>query len=153
PGDNIADPLQAIADLQRKLGERTAERDEALAQQTATAEVLQVINSSSGDRKPVFDVILEKAHILCGAAHGFLGTYAGSVGWRGSPVELAERFRQGFAGLTNPAPQPLLDGARFVHIPDLAEIDHPIPRAVAELGGFHTGLFLPLRKDNRLLGH
>ena len=49
--------------------------------------------------------------------------------------------------------RPLIDGAPFVHIPDLAEIDHPIPQAVANLGGFHTGLFLPLRKDDRLLGH
>src|SRR5262249_37870838 len=48
---------------------------------------------------------------------------------------------------------PLLDGARFVQIPDLAVTDHPVSRAAAELGGLRTGLFIPLRHNDLLLGH
>jgi len=129
---------------------------ESLEQQTATAEVLRVINSSPGNLSPVFDAILEKAHSLCGAAQGTMflydGDYFRAVAQRGMPDALVGRFRQGVHGRDVPVSSRLIAGEPFVHIADLAEVDNPVARAAAQLAGTRTLLSVPLRKDEALLG-
>ena len=137
------------------------ETREALEQQTATAEVLQVINSSPGDLAPVFNAILEKAHALCEASFGALMTYDGE---RFQPVALqgaATRFWEFIGQGIRPKPGDpfghMVEGAPLSHIHDLSEVaaqypNNPLPGAAVDLGGVRTFLIVPLRKESALLG-
>ena len=155
PGSTLANPEQRIADLERQLAEREAELAEARERETATAEVLQVINSSPGDFAPVFDAILDKAHRLCGAAMGSLGIFDGdtwrAVVQRGYREPLASVLRQPSRWPDNPLQQELIDGAPLVHVADLAQLDLPIARANVA-AGVRALLVVALRKDDAFLG-
>jgi GAF domain-containing protein len=137
------------------------ETREALEQQTATAEVLQVINSSPGDLAPVFDAILEKAHSLCGATQGGLFTYDGqhfrAVVSHGVAEPFAEALRQPFGAETGSAQDRLVRGERLVHIPDITGLagqlpDFSVARAAVQ-AGVKTLLMVALRSDRDLLGY
>ena len=132
------------------------ETHEALEQQTATAEVLQVINSSPGDLAPVFEAILERAHSLCGVAIGALEVWDGdrlrALATRGLPAQFEELIRRGYQPDPNDAHWQLVNGAGFVHIADQAAVDDPMHLRAAELTGVRTFLGVAPKKDGTLLG-
>ncbi len=157
PNDTSADPEQVIAVLQSQLAECKAERDEALKQQSASAEVLQVINASLGNLAPVFDVILEKAHGLCGADRGSLyitdGETFRAVAAHGLSPAFAQLIRQPFHPGPNHPVQQLIGGCSFASVQDATEVDDPIIQSSLKLSGMRSALFVPLRRDKVLLGY
>jgi GAF domain-containing protein len=118
---------------------------QSLERQTATAEVLRVINSSAGTLAPVFEAMLDKAMQLCEAAFGGMWTLeAGrytAVALRGVPQPYAA-FLAETTLVPGPgtAPYRFLHGERFVHNIDLASEEayragDPQRRALVDLGG------------------
>jgi GAF domain-containing protein len=140
--------------------QRSRELSESLEQQTATAEVLQVINSSPGDLAPVFDALIEKARALCEAPYGNMMIREGER-FRAiathAPAAFAEIVRRGFEPHPSSPLGRLKSGERVIHIADLAETarlvpDDPIPRVAIELGHVRTVLMVPLIKNDTWLG-
>src|SRR5262245_27074988 len=146
----------ANADLKKKLAE-------ALEQQTATSEVLQVISSSPGELQPVFAAMLANAMRVCEAKFGFMQRYEGDT-WKiaaaqGAPA-YTEYLQQHYE---HKQPGPETVSARIartkqvVQTSDLAasrgyvERD-PIVVAAVELGGVRTILGVPMLKEGKLIG-
>ncbi|MGH7061429.1 MAG: GAF domain-containing protein, partial [Stellaceae bacterium] len=134
------------------------ETREALDQQTATTEVLQVINSSPGDLAPVFDAMLERATRLCEAEYGLLGTY-GPDGFRGvAAVGLPMGSADALSRIGHPPPDTALGRVERTRKP-VQIIDIAQEPAYAEvfrvnpwLRQVHSNLVVPLLKDGELVG-
>jgi GAF domain-containing protein len=158
--ENFAAQAVIAMENARLLGElrqRTGDLEEALDQQTATAEVLGVINSSPGELAPVFDAMLEKATRICEGAFGVLATWDGErfhrVAFQGLPPDLVGLLQQP----VTPVPGGIVDRlvrGEIINTADLREADYPRgPGAEALLRrGARSCAHVPLRKDDALLG-
>ena len=147
------------------LTERTAEISEALEQQTATSEVLQVISSSPGDLEPVFATMLQNAVRICDAKFANIYRWEGEtmriVAALNTPPALAEFRRRSPILPLAVSPKSLMGRMvatkAVVHIPHVTAEEayverEPIAVAAVELGGMRTVLFVPMLKENELIG-
>ncbi|HEX9073864.1 MAG TPA: GAF domain-containing protein, partial [Pseudolabrys sp.] len=152
-----------VANLQEQLDRRTSELHEALAQQAASTEVLQVISSSSGELQPVFDAMLKNATRICEATFACLGLFEGEAlrfaAISGASAE-SEFFHPERLHQPDGCPYviPLARAKRTAQTPDLrAERGYlerdPFYVTTADVGGARTALRVPLLKDGILLGH
>jgi len=142
---------------------RTRELSEALEQQTATSDVLQVISSSPGELEPVFRAMLENATRICEAKFGNLLLYDGNAfrvaAMHGAPEAWNElRRRDPIISFSpnNPLGR-VVATKQLQHVADFRMEEtylkrEPGPVALAEAAGARTVLVVPMLKDNELVG-
>ena len=136
---------------------------ETLQQQTATADVLQVISSSPGELQPVFDAMLANVTRLCEAKFASLllseRDQFRRVSLHNAPPALTEHWRR--TPLVSPHPESAVGRAsltkQMVHIDDIKASQayrdrDPILVAGVELGGYRTVLSVPMLKDQEVVG-
>ncbi|MBV8409545.1 MAG: GAF domain-containing protein [Alphaproteobacteria bacterium] len=152
----------SYATLEQRVVDRTRELSEALDQQTATAEVLQAINASGGDLKPVFDIMVRKAKALCDAPYGNLITFDGEYltavsSMQDAPAGMTEFWKIPHRLDPSMALAQALHDGRALQFPDLAQSESyrrriPITVALVEQGGIRTFLQVPLVSERGPLG-
>jgi GAF domain-containing protein len=145
----------ANADLKKKLAE-------ALEQQTATSEVLEVISVSAGNLEPVFGALLGNAVRLCGAKFGLLYLCEGDAlrigGAHNVPPALVEiRSRGPFRPIPGGPVSEAVRTKRTAQVADLAATRayaerHPQSVAAVELGGIRSAVAVPMLKDGEPTG-
>ena len=140
-----------------ELEARNRDLTDALARQTATAEVLRVISRSQTDVQPVFAAILDCAVRLCGADHGGIvrvedGTAVHrSTSIRGRP----SIWRCCDASYPRPVDASSLTGravleARVIHVPDVEDPAAPASLTGVNRGlGFRCQLTVPILRDGQ----
>ena len=142
--------------LLNELRQRTDDLAEALEQQTATSEVLRVISSSPGALEPVFQAMLENAVRICEAKFGTLFRYDGKVfhltASVGTPPTLTEFQRQRGPFISAPGTNfdRMLQTKQVTHSIDAAA--EVIPGVAAKYGGARSTIYVPMLKENELVG-
>jgi signal transduction histidine kinase len=158
--NHMAAQLQeSYAGLERRVEERTHELTEALEQQTATGEVLQVISSSPTDLQPVYRAILANVTRLCEANIAALFLYDGEVLTTAAHHNTTPEFA---AHLERSRPRPSHETTtrltalerKTIHVADLLDTPGfaPTPLPLYQKENVRTVLSVPMLRESTLVG-
>ncbi|MEH6647937.1 GAF domain-containing protein [Sulfitobacter sp.] len=137
--------------------QRTAEVTEALVREKASAEILQVINESTSDLQPMFNLIVQKSAELCGASFCALDRFDGELyhfcaqsGFPSDTIDdlLADYPFKGTSGHLSPR---VVTSGTTVHIDDVLTDDYFSPELAAKVG-FQRLMGVPIKADGRVWG-
>src|SRR4029450_938884 len=144
-----------LRDLEQRLAEALRDKSEAQEQQTATAEILQVISSSRTDLQPVLDAVAKSAARLCASYDASIFRLDGEIlrlvahhGPVVVPPSFAMPSVRGMVG-----GRAVLD-RRPIQVADLQTQAEEFPEgsAIAREHGFHTLLSVPLLREGAAIG-
>jgi GAF domain-containing protein len=152
----------ANVNLFEEVQERTRELTESLQQQTATADVLQVISSSPGDLAPVFEKMLVNATRVCGASFGSMllvenGAMRPAALYNVPAAFAAARGNRVFTPHPKSALAKAIKAKQVVHVADMRTTEGYLERSPAslelvELGGARTVAIVPMLRDDEVIG-
>jgi two-component system, NtrC family, sensor kinase len=136
---------------------RTSELSESLQQQTATADVLKVISTSTSDVNPVFEVILRSASQLCNSEQAVVFRFDGELlhlaateNW---PTEALATYAKRYPTQPNPhltVGRVVLTKSVVIQEDTLADVNYE--HAVAQAGGWRRMLGVPMMQDGNVIG-
>ena len=138
------------------LTERTADLSESLEQQTATANVLEVISRSAFDLQAVFETVAESSARLCGADRAFIFRFDGELLRVVATFNAAPEFKEWVEknpirpGRNSTTARAALE-CRTIHIPDV-QADPEYSYGAKDVETVRTVLAVPVLKGDILLG-
>ena len=142
--------------LLNELRQRTEDLSESLQQQTATADLLEVISRSAFDLRPVFETIAESAVRLCEARLAFVYRFDGELLRMVADYNTPAEFKKWMAdhpirpGRDSATGRAALE-RRTIHIHDV-QADPEYSFGAKDVEAFRTVLTVPMLKGDELLG-
>jgi GAF domain-containing protein len=151
------------ARLLNELRQRTTDLAESLEQQTATSQVLSIISSSPAELESVFQAILANATRLCGAKFAGLSLYDGEAPRFVESYNVPPEYADMRLRLRSWRPHPRSGSAEVIRTKRPVQIDDlrtspaylegdSIVRGLADVGGARTLIYIPMLKDDKLIG-